>query len=100
MCVSNFNNTAPTSSPSVNPEATILPTAVQEEQRKLAEARRAEREQAKRAAMDAEIEDFIEYEGGGDSGEFVELEDEDDEEEDDSDDEDDDEDEDAEEILD
>jgi hypothetical protein len=85
---------APTASPTVNEEATILPTAQQEERRQLAAARRAERELAKRQAMDAEAEDFIEYEGDEDD-------DEDDEDDDDEDDYDsDDEDEEDEEIID
>jgi len=86
---------APVSSPASNPEATILPTAQQEENRKLAEARRAEREAARRAQMDAEAEDFIEYEGS----EGFDSYDENDDDDDDDDDEDDD-DEDGEDILD
>ena len=57
---------AASSSPSPEPEATVLPTAQVEENRKLASARRAAREAAKRAEMDAEAEDFIEYDGGRD----------------------------------
>jgi hypothetical protein len=71
---------APALSPTVNPEATILPTAQQEDNRKAAVARRAQREAARRAEMDAEAEDFIEYEGE-DAG--MEVADEDDEDEDD-----------------
>lgn len=65
---------APVSAPTTrDPEATILPTAQQEENRKLAAARRAQREAERRAQMDAEAEGFIEYDG--------EEEDEDDDEE-------------------
>ena len=70
---------APSSSPSPEPEATILPTAQQEERRKEAQAKRAAREAAKRAEMDAAHADFIEYEGDEDD------QDEDDEDEDDED---------------
>jgi hypothetical protein len=55
-------STAPASSPTPNQQAKILPTAEQAEMRKAAAARRAQHEAARRAAMDAEADDFIEYE--------------------------------------
>jgi hypothetical protein len=75
-------NSAPVASPTINPEATILPTIQQEEQRKLIAARRAQREAERRAEMDAEAEDFIEYEGEEDSLENTPTSDNEDDEDD------------------
>ena len=84
-----FAGTAPSSGPTAPPspdtEATVLPTAQVEENKKAAEARRVEREAARRAQMDAEAEDFIEADDDDDDedeGEDGGDDDEDDEDED------------------
>ena len=74
----------PSQPPSPDQEATILPTAQIEENKRAAEARRIKREAEKRAQMDAEAEDVIEAdedEEDGEDDEDYEDEDEDEDEE-------------------
>lgn len=77
---------APAAAPTFNEEATILPTAAQEERKVAYEARRVEREVEARRRMDAEAEGFIEYEGEEeDDDEEEEAEEDEEESEDDED---------------